>query len=129
LVEISSFFQCKATKETNHRGVSRRDLQSLSAYFEVSKERPAQRDEDQQIKGSVIKRFSQQVDWRIKWIQSASGLANQEGSIGKWTGEQCSIDKWIGGHQESSVKEQRVQSASGSVNVSSSDYRSKSKTA
>jgi hypothetical protein len=29
--EISSFFQCKEQKKTNHRGVSRRDLQSLSA--------------------------------------------------------------------------------------------------
>jgi hypothetical protein len=47
-------------------------------------------------------------------------------SIGKWTGEQCSIDKWIGGHQESSVKEQSVQSTSGSVNVSSSDCKSRS---
>jgi hypothetical protein len=67
--------------------VSRGDLQSLSAYFEVPKERPAVRD---------------------KRIQSASGLANQEDSVGKWTTNQkesqdSSIDKWFGERQDSSI--------------------------
>jgi hypothetical protein len=78
-----------------------RAFQHTSKY---QKERPAERDdEDQQIKG----------------------FCDQEDSVSKWTGEsrECSIDKWIGGHQGLFNRQvdrwtlRAVQSTSGSVDA------------
>jgi hypothetical protein len=93
-----------------------RAFQHTSKY---QRERPAvTRQEDSVSKWTgESSGFSQQVDWRIKRIQSASGLANQVGSIDKWIGERQSSVQSASGPVNS------VQSTSGSVDTKKAQSR------